>query len=90
MPPPVRQTKTISRLIYGHYRSRDRVYINVIGINQLIVNILTKNVPHAGDENTVLVVLLKQIARASGRLFNQNILVLSFPVLWPLESCQIP
>jgi hypothetical protein len=49
---------TLSRLILGHYRSRNRIYINLIGINQLIMNILTKTALHAGNENTVLVILL--------------------------------
>ena len=66
MPPPVRQTMTLSRLILGHYRSRNRIYINLIGINQLIMNILTKTALHAGNEDTVLVILLEQIARAAG------------------------
>ena len=88
--PPVRQTTTLSRLLLGHYRSTDRIYIDLIGINQLIVNILTKTAPHTGDENTVLAVLLEQIARASGASLQPEHPRPLIPVLWPLESCQIP
>ena len=87
---PVTETTALSHLILGHYRSREPDYIDLIDINQPIVNILTKTALHAGNEITVLVILLEHIARAEGNLLNQTILNLSLPVLWPLESCQIP
>ena len=60
------ETTALSRLILGHYRSRERIYIDLIGINQLIVNILTKTALHAVNEITILVILLEHIARAAG------------------------
>ena len=81
MPPLVRQTTTLSRLILGRYRIRYQIYIDLIKINQLIVNILTKTAIHAGNENTILVILLEQIARAAGHIFKQNILDLSVSLL---------